>query len=104
VLLAAVGHASLLFRDSRHKAGVRAFDLAARSAPFQIESSDAASARPLSLGATLPGISEAIQIFLVRFFNRLALTVAGPCVAFAAAREDGLITPELVDIFYFIRK
>jgi hypothetical protein len=43
--------------------------------------------------ATLPRVSEAIQIFGVRFFNQLALTVAQSCIAFAAAGGDAPTRP-----------
>jgi hypothetical protein len=36
----------------------------------------------------LPCVSEPIQIFGMRFFNRVALTVAQSCIAFAAADGD----------------
>jgi hypothetical protein len=65
------------------KAGVRAFDLAARSEAF----SDPGRATA-SLGATLPGVSQAIKLLGVRFFDQLTLTAAQPCIAFAAAGGD----------------
>jgi hypothetical protein len=50
--------------------------------------------RPLSLGPPrLPGVSEAIQIFGMRFFDQLALTVAKEHIAFIAARGDAPTWP-----------
>jgi hypothetical protein len=61
---------------------------AIRSSAFIARHRRRCQRRQLSLGATLPGVSEAIRIFGVRFFNQLALTVAETHIAFAAARDN----------------
>jgi hypothetical protein len=47
-----------------------------------------AAATGIRRSVALPRVTEAIQIFGVRFFNQLALTVAQSCIAFAAAGGD----------------
>jgi hypothetical protein len=46
------------------------------------------SATTAVLGLRLPGVGEPIQIFVVRFFDQLALTAAQSCIAFAAADSN----------------
>jgi hypothetical protein len=61
---------------------------AIRSSAFIARHRRRCQRRQLSLGATLPGVSEAIRIFGVRFFDQFTLTVAKPYIAFVAARGD----------------
>ena len=61
---------------------------AIRSSAFIARHRRRCQRRQLSLGATLPGVSEAIRIFGVRFFDQFTLTVAKPYIAFVAAGGD----------------
>jgi hypothetical protein len=72
---------------------VQAFDLAARSAAFQIGSSDARQRRPPSSVDRLPfhDVGQMIQVLGVRFFDQFTLTVAKPYIAFVAAGGDAPI-------------
>ena len=49
-----------------------------------------AAATGIRRPGALPGVSEAIQVLGMRFFNQLASTVAQSCIAFIAARGDAL--------------
>jgi hypothetical protein len=64
---------------------------AIRSSAFIARHRRRCQRRQLSLGATLPGVSEAIRIFGVRFFDQFTLTVAKPYIAFVAAGGDAPI-------------